>query len=166
MPFLERTPFGLRALFLWDPVWDAWRADPHFHDLLAKLNYTAEYATFLAHSAVGATLFGVTPPGMCWSTRVAPPRQLAHGGLDGAPWRPTPASEIRPALFSRNTRAAGIIGPLVNFQHKGKSRMVQLPVDAVFRIRPVDDFEPLKSREIFARHPGLLQFLHPDISDI
>jgi len=42
-PFLAQTPTTLRYLYLWDPLWDAWRDDPRFHRLMEKLGYRAEY---------------------------------------------------------------------------------------------------------------------------
>ena len=42
-PYLERTPWPMRYMFYWDPAWDAWRDDPRFHQLLAKLGCTKEY---------------------------------------------------------------------------------------------------------------------------
>jgi TolB-like protein/Tfp pilus assembly protein PilF len=43
LPFLERTPPGLQSLFFWSPVWDPWREDPHFQQLLVKLNCVEAY---------------------------------------------------------------------------------------------------------------------------
>ena len=43
MPFLERTPVNLRYVFYWDPMWDAWREDPRFQQLMVKLGCAAEY---------------------------------------------------------------------------------------------------------------------------
>ncbi|MDB6114840.1 MAG: TolB amino-terminal protein, partial [Lacunisphaera sp.] len=42
-PYLERTPPIMRYVFYWDPMWDEWRDDPRFQQLLAKLNCAGEY---------------------------------------------------------------------------------------------------------------------------
>jgi TolB-like protein/Tfp pilus assembly protein PilF len=49
-PFLERTPVNVQHMFYWSPVWDAWRDDPRFRKLLAKLG--CEDAHRLARAAV------------------------------------------------------------------------------------------------------------------
>jgi len=42
-PFLERTPQGLLSLYFWNPLWDRWRDDPRFGQLMEKLHCAAEY---------------------------------------------------------------------------------------------------------------------------
>jgi TolB-like protein/Tfp pilus assembly protein PilF len=42
-PFLAQTPTTLRYIYLWDPLWDAWRDDPRFSRLLEKLGSMADY---------------------------------------------------------------------------------------------------------------------------
>ncbi|MEO6006044.1 MAG: TIR domain-containing protein [Opitutus sp.] len=43
VPFLERIPPGLQSLFFWSPLWDGWRQDRRFHELLVKLNCVKAY---------------------------------------------------------------------------------------------------------------------------
>jgi TolB-like protein/Flp pilus assembly protein TadD len=43
MPYLERTPPGLYSIYFWNPLWDRWREDPRFGQLLVKLNCVEEY---------------------------------------------------------------------------------------------------------------------------
>jgi tetratricopeptide (TPR) repeat protein len=43
-PYLLRTPKVLQSLFFWNPVWDQWRDDPRFHQLLVKLGCADAYA--------------------------------------------------------------------------------------------------------------------------
>jgi tetratricopeptide (TPR) repeat protein len=43
VPFLERTPAIVRYLYYWDPIWDAWRNDPKFKQLLVKLECADQY---------------------------------------------------------------------------------------------------------------------------
>lgn len=45
LPFLEKTPPGVRRRLNWDPMWDPWREDPRFQQLMVKLGCTAEYQT-------------------------------------------------------------------------------------------------------------------------
>jgi tetratricopeptide (TPR) repeat protein len=43
LPSLEHTPPLSRRVFLWDAMFDSWRDDPRFQQLLVKLGCTAEY---------------------------------------------------------------------------------------------------------------------------
>jgi tetratricopeptide (TPR) repeat protein len=43
LPFLERTPYMPAWWLFWDPMWDAWRDDPRFLQLITKLGRAAEY---------------------------------------------------------------------------------------------------------------------------
>lgn len=45
LPFLEWTPSSVRRRLYWDPIWDRWREDPRFRELMEKLGSTAEYRT-------------------------------------------------------------------------------------------------------------------------
>jgi TolB-like protein/Tfp pilus assembly protein PilF len=42
-PYLERTLPIMRYVFYWDPMWDEWRDDPRFQQLLVKLDCAEEY---------------------------------------------------------------------------------------------------------------------------
>ena len=43
LPFLERTPACLRAMYYWNPVWNSWRDDARFQQLMVKLRCAEEY---------------------------------------------------------------------------------------------------------------------------
>ena len=43
LPYLERTPHMPRRRLFWDPMWDQWRDDPRFQQLMVKLGCAAEY---------------------------------------------------------------------------------------------------------------------------
>ncbi|HUL54030.1 MAG TPA: TIR domain-containing protein [Opitutaceae bacterium] len=43
LPFLERTCGALKLDLYWDQVWDPWRGDPRFQELMVKLNCAEEY---------------------------------------------------------------------------------------------------------------------------
>jgi TolB-like protein/Tfp pilus assembly protein PilF len=43
LPFLERAPVALRLDLFWDQVWDPWRDDPRFLQLMVKLNCADHY---------------------------------------------------------------------------------------------------------------------------
>ena len=43
LPFLERTPAIPRRRLYWDPLWDPWRNDPRFQQLMVKLGCSEEY---------------------------------------------------------------------------------------------------------------------------
>ncbi len=43
LPFLERTPVTPTRWLYWDPIWDQWRDDPRFLQLLVKLGRAEEY---------------------------------------------------------------------------------------------------------------------------
>lgn len=43
LPFLERTPSSVRRRLYWDPIWDPWRDDPRFQQLMVKLGCVEEY---------------------------------------------------------------------------------------------------------------------------
>lgn len=43
LPFLERMPASVRRRLYWDPIWDPWREDPRFRQLITKLDCVAEY---------------------------------------------------------------------------------------------------------------------------
>ena len=43
LPFLERIPVALRLDLFWDQVWDPWRDDPRFQQLMVKLNCADHY---------------------------------------------------------------------------------------------------------------------------
>jgi TolB-like protein/Tfp pilus assembly protein PilF len=45
LPYLERTPAVIRRRLYWDTMWDAWRDDPRFTQLMEKLDCVAEYKT-------------------------------------------------------------------------------------------------------------------------
>lgn len=45
LPFLERTPVTPSRGFLWDAMWDPWRDDPRFQQLLVKLGRLEDYNT-------------------------------------------------------------------------------------------------------------------------
>jgi TolB-like protein/Tfp pilus assembly protein PilF len=42
-PYLERTPPGLVSMYFWNPIWDRWRDDPRFGQLMVKLNCAEPY---------------------------------------------------------------------------------------------------------------------------
>lgn len=44
LPYLERTPPRAKHRMYWEPIWDPWREDPRFHQLLARLKCAEEYA--------------------------------------------------------------------------------------------------------------------------
>jgi TolB-like protein/Tfp pilus assembly protein PilF len=43
LPYLERTPRNMTYTFYWNAVWDAWREDPRFMQLLQKLGRASDY---------------------------------------------------------------------------------------------------------------------------
>ena len=43
LPFLERTSGAMKTDLYWDPMWDPWRDDPRFPQLMAKLNCAEQY---------------------------------------------------------------------------------------------------------------------------
>ena len=45
LPFLERAPVTLRLDLYWDQVWDPWRDDPRFLQLMARLKCAEDYRT-------------------------------------------------------------------------------------------------------------------------
>jgi tetratricopeptide (TPR) repeat protein len=45
LPFLERTPVTMNQVLFWDAMWDRWRDDPRFGQLMEKLACAEEYKT-------------------------------------------------------------------------------------------------------------------------
>ncbi len=45
LPYLERTPAQPVRYLYWDEMWDPWRDDPRFKQVIAKLGRTEEYQT-------------------------------------------------------------------------------------------------------------------------
>jgi tetratricopeptide (TPR) repeat protein len=43
LPYLERMPSNVRRRLYWDAIWDPWRDDPRFQQLLVKLGCVEEY---------------------------------------------------------------------------------------------------------------------------
>ena len=43
LPYLKHTPSSMCRSLYWEPMWDPWRGDPRFLQLLRDFNRTAEY---------------------------------------------------------------------------------------------------------------------------
>jgi tetratricopeptide (TPR) repeat protein len=51
LPFLERTPTTVRYMFYWELMWDPYRDDPRFHQLMVRLGCEKAYEVARATQA-------------------------------------------------------------------------------------------------------------------